>query len=383
MYTGVEEQKRDDGFIDSRQTQCIAFGDGLNYQKYERNPVITPEMLPEGSSTEDFRDPKIWWDEADRCFYAVMGSRTADGSGAVVLFRSGDALRWEYCSTLDRSRNQYGKMWECPDFFPLDGADVLIVSPMEMLAEGLEFHNGNNAAYLTGRWDRRARTFERLELRALDYGLDFYAPQTLLTPDGRRVLIGWMQSPETGHSQPHDIKWFGQMTIPRELSVRSGRLLQRPVRELERYRGELVICRNVYVRERLCLPQVSGRCVDMTVRVRPAGGALYQKFTIKIAKDTEFYTAVTYDPGSSVLRFDRSHSGFRHNIVASRKALVRYQEGEIKLRFIIDRFSAEVFVNDGEQVMTSTLYTPQNADSISFEAEGSAIIDVEKYSLER
>ena len=293
MYTGVEEQKRDDGFIDSRQTQCIAFGDGLNYQKYERNPVITPEMLPEGSSTEDFRDPKIWWDEADRCFYAVMGSR-----------------------------NQYGKMWECPDFFPLDGADVLIVSPMEMLAEGLEFHNGNNAAYLTGRWDRHARTFERLELRALDYGLDFYAPQTLLTPDGRRVLIGWMQSPETGHSQPHDIKWFGQMTIPRELSVRGGRLLQRPVRELERYRGELVICRNVYVRERLCLPQVSGRCVDMTVRVRPAGGALYQKFTIKIAKDTEFYTAVTYDPGSSVLRFDRSHSGFRHNIVASRKALV-------------------------------------------------------------
>ena len=340
-------------------------------------------MLPEGSSTEDFRDPKIWWDEADRCFYAVMGSRTADGSGAVVLFRSGDALRWEYCSTLDRSRNQYGKMWECPDFFPLDGTDVLIVSPMEMLAEGLEFHNGNNAAYLTGRWDRHARTFERLELRALDYGLDFYAPQTLLTPDGRRVLIGWMQSPETGHSQPHDIKWFGQMTIPRELSVRGGRLLQRPVRELERYRGELVICRNVYVRERLCLPQVSGRCVDMTVRVRPAGGALYQKFTIKIAKDTEFYTAVTYDPGSSVLRFDRSHSGFRHNIVASRKALVRYQEGEIKLRFIIDRFSAEVFVNNGEQVMTSTLYTPQNADSISFEAEGSAIIDVEKYSLER
>ena len=62
------------------------------------------------------------------------------------------------------------------------------------------------------------------------------------------------------------------------------------------------------------------------------------QFTIKIAKDTELYTAVTYAPNNSVLRFDRSHSGFRHNIVASRKALVRYQGGEIKLRFIIDRF---------------------------------------------
>ena len=128
------------------------------------------------------------------------------------------------------------------------------------------------------------------------------------------------------------------MTIPRELSVQNGRLIQRPVQELERYRGDLVIYRNVYVRECLCLPQVSGRCVDMTVRIRPAGGALYQQFTIKIAKDTELYTAVTYAPNNSVLPFDRSHSGFRHNIVASRKALVRYQGGEIKLRFIIDRF---------------------------------------------
>lgn len=382
MYTGVEEHRREDGFIETRQTQCIAFGDGKNYRKCENNPVITPEMLPEGSSTEDFRDPKLWWDEEERCFYAVMGSRTGDGSGAVVLFRSPDAMNWEYVSTLDRSRNQYGTMWECPDFFPLDGTDVLIVSPMEMLAEGLEFHNGNNAAYITGRYDRQKHTFERSELHSLDHGLDFYAPQTLLTPDGRRVLIGWMQSPETGHSQPHGIKWFGQMTTPRELSVKNGRLIQRPVRELESYRGEAVLYRNVYVRERLCLPQVSGRCVDMTVCVRPAGGALYQKFTIKIAKDTEFYTAITYDPNNSVLRFDRSHSGFRHNIVASRKALVRYQGGEIKLRLIIDRFSAEVFVNDGEQVMTSTLYTPQDADSISFEATGSAIIDVEKYDIQ-
>lgn len=32
--------------------------------------------------------------------------------------------------------------------------------------------------------------------------------------------------------------------------------------------------------------------------------------------------------------------------------------------------------------MTSTLYTLLNADSISFEAAGSAIIDVEKYSVD-
>ena len=28
----------------------------------------------------------------------------------------------------------------------------------------------------------------------IDGGLDFYAPQTLITPDNRRIMIAWMQS---------------------------------------------------------------------------------------------------------------------------------------------------------------------------------------------
>ena len=54
----------------------------------------------------------------------------------------------------------------------------------------------------------------------------------------------------------------------------------------------------------------------------------------------------------------------------------------MKLRIILDRFSAEVFVNDGEQVLTITFYTDQSADGISFFADGEAVIDVLKYDLE-
>ena len=381
MYTGMHVSQLEDGSVDIQQTQCLAYGDGVDYEKFEGNPVIRPEALPEGSSKEDFRDPKLWWDEEEQCFYAVACSRTAHDGGAAVLFRSADAVQWEYVSTLDKSDNKHGTMWECPDFFSLDGTDVLIVSPMEMLAEGLEFHNGQNVAFLLGSYDKKQHTFHRKEIHALDHGLDFYAPQSLLAPDGRRILIAWMQSPENQHSQPHGIKWFGQMTVPRELSIKKGKLIQTPVRELKQFRKNLVAYRNIYIRERLRLPGVSGRSVDMTVAVRPAGGALYQKFTIKVAKDADCYTAVTYDPNNSVLRFDRSHSGFRYDIVATRKAHIRYQKGKIKLRLLIDRFSVEVFVNDGEQVLTATLYTPQSADGISFEATGSAIVDVKKYDL--
>lgn len=58
-----------------------------------------------------------------------------------------------------------------------------------------------------------------------------------------------------------------------------------------------------------------------------------------------------------------------------------YREGEIKLRIILDRFSLEVFVNDGEQAASTVIYTRQEADAITFEAGGAALMDVEKYDI--
>ena len=74
-------------------------------------------------------------------------------------------------------------------------------------------------------------------------------------------------------------------------------------------------------------------------------------------------------------------SGFNRDFVHDRRCLVRDRGGEIKLRLVLDRFSAEVFVNDGEQALTMTFYTPLTADGISFEAHGNALLDVEKYEI--
>ena len=384
IYTGVEVTGKAEGEgIPCRQTQCLAFGDGLNYVKYEKNPVITPEMLPEGYSEEDFRDPKIWFEEKEGLYYAIIGASTEENDGAVVLFRSPDLYGWEYVSTLDKGGNEYGYMWECPDLFRLGDTDFIPILPMKMVAKGNEFHSGNNAAYLAGIYDRETHTFMRKAIRSIDYGIDFYAPQSTVTPDGRRVMTAWMQTPETMHRTPPGVKWFGQLTIPRELSEKDGLLIQRPIREIEAYRKDPVFYDDVCVKECTRLTGIEGRSLDLTVRVKPAGDALYQKFTIKVAEDEEFYTSITYDPADSMLYFDRTYSGFMHYIISERKAHVRYRGGEIQLRLMIDRFSVEIFVNDGEQVMSNTIYTRQSADGISFETVGgAAIIDVEKYSIE-
>jgi beta-fructofuranosidase len=360
------------------QIQCLATGDGENYEKYEGNPVLTQKDIPAGFSLNDFRDPKIFRN-ADGSYGCVLGNRTEDGSGAILLYRSEDGFNWKFSSILDRSYNEFGRMWECPDMFTLDGQDVIITSPQDMSALGLEFHSGNGTMALMGRVEEGK--FLRDNVQAIDYGLDFYAPQTLETPDGRRIMIAWMQNWDTTGGCPEGAKWFGQMTTPRELTICNDRLIQNPIRELEALRGRRVAYQNVVVSEEVSLTGVYGRVLDMTVTIKPGDDKGYERFRIKFAKGSQHYCSVSYRPNSSTLRMRRTHAGFNRDFVHERKCRVRSRNGEIKLRILLDRYSAEVFVNDGEQALTMTFYTPQTADGISFECSGQALVSVEKYDI--
>ncbi|MCI9632212.1 MAG: hypothetical protein HFH18_03035 [Ruminococcus sp.] len=88
---------------------------------------------------------------------------------------------------------------------------------------------------------------------------------------------------------------------------------------------------------------------------------------------------MSFHPEDSILKIDRKFSGSRRAIIHQRRSLVNSQGG--KLRIILDRFSVEVFVNDGEQVLTAITYTVQEADGISFLANGTVRMDLVKYDL--
>ncbi len=380
MYTGVRTVRRRNGMIESFQTQCIAVGDGVDYEKHANNPVIDASSLPEGGSVHDFRDPKIWR-ENDR-YYAVIGNRCKDGSGTILLYESEDAVSWKYVSIVSSCHNQYGRMWECPDLFALDGKDVLLVSPQEMEAIGLEFHPGNANVCLIGSLDKRINHLVRESVQAIDYGLDFYAPQTLLTEDGRRVMIAWMQNWETSFSKVQELRFFGQMTLPRELSLKEGRLIQNPVRELEKYRGIKNEYHNVLINGETSLRSINGRYLDMTVTVRPGNeNNIYKWFRLYVAKDGEHFTFIRFRPETGTIKVDRTHSGFPHDIVNVREFPINSRNGILKLRIIMDRYSLEIFVNDGEQAASFVLYTPVEAGSISFSSDGAVLLNVEKYEL--
>ncbi len=381
MYTGVVRQRQDDGEYRDIQTQCVAVGDGMDYEKYEANPVLDKTDLPEGSSVHDFRDPKIW-SNGDGTYSCVVANRAADGTGQILLFTSPDGFDWKFKSVLDANRGRFGLMWECPDFFLLDGKWVLLTSPQDMLPEGFEYHNGNGTLCLIGDYDGETGTFAEHHNQAIDYGIDFYASQTTLTPDGRRVMIGWMQNWDTCSLRSPEEKWLGQMSIPRELSIRDGRLFQQPVRELESMRANKVAYHDITFSDVITLDGIQGRTIDMELSIRSGSpDSVYQKFAVRFAQNDQYQTALSFRPHESVLKVDRKFSGSRRAIIHQRRSLVNSKNGELKLRMILDRFSVEVFINDGEQVMTAIMYTDPLADGISFFADGKVTMDVVKYDL--
>ncbi len=429
LYTSVNQETLEDGSVRDIQTQSVAVGDGLDYVKYEQNPVLTEKDIPEGASKVDFRDPKIWRGK-DGKFYCVIGNRPSDGSGQILLYSSENGFDWKFVSILAKNENRYGKMWECPDFFELDGKHVLLTSPQDMLPEGLEYHNGNGTLCIIGKLDETTGTLKEEEHQSIDYGIDFYAPQTLEAPDGRRIMIAWMQNWDTTAHRQDDSKWFAQMTLPRELSVRDGRLYQNPVKELEsmiawmqnwdttahrqddsKWFAQMTLPRELSVRDgrlyqnpvkeleslrrnkveyqnielednTISLDGLKGRRIDMELIIRPGDEeALYQKFAVRFAQNQQFYTALSFRPYESILKIDRKFSGSRRAYIHQRRCLVDGDCRELKLRMILDRFSVEVFVNDGRQTMSATIFTDQGADGISFFADGKVKLDVVKYDL--
>ena len=376
MYTGVLDNKDENGERVVRQTQCIAIGNGENYEKLECNPVITHEMLPEGSSLEDFRDPKIWREGEE--FYCVVASRSNDGSGQILMYKSNNLKEWEFVTIVDNSKNKVGRMWECPDLFSLNGKGVLIISPQEVKATKDGFHNGSNTAYLIEKYDNEKKSFERESCNVIDFGLDFYAPQTLESIDGRRIMIGWMHSWEN-RIVPGNFKWCGMMTMPRELTIRDGCLIQNPIREIDNYYKNTVEYNNLIIKDEVSLDGIFGRELDITIDI---DGSQAEEFKIKLAKNNEYETIISFNSKKNIIEFDRSYSGNYGDILHKREMKVRDKNGKVKMRLIIDKYSVEIFANDGEQVMTSTFYTPLEATGITFASEGNSIINIKKHDIE-
>ena len=170
------------------------------------------------------------------------------------------------------------------------------------------------------------------------------------------------------------------MSTPRELRVENGRLCQRPVREIETLWQDTVTHERVTVRDETALPGVRGRLMDMTVTLYPQGSEC-RRFTLCVAKDERHFILIRCELARGELVFDRSRGGSLRDIAHTRHVKAEVRDGRLTLRLLMDKESVELFINDGERVVTSLIPTSLEAEGITFAADAPVTLSVEAHHL--
>ena len=152
------------------------------------------------------------------------------------------------------------------------------------------------------------------------------------------------------------------------------------MREIEGLWQDDVRHSGVTVREEMSLPGVHGRLLDLTVTLHTRDTAC-RLFALQAAKDEHHCILIRCDLDRGELVFDRSRGGSRRDIAHTRRVRAGAKDGELRLRLLMDRESAELFINDGERVLTSVIPTPLSADGVTFSADAPVRMDIEAHHL--
>ena len=360
FYTGNVKKEGDHDYIFSGREQNVVHVVSPDGFEIERREVVIPhEDFPEGFS-DHIRDPKLL--EKDGHYYMVLGGRTADNKGSILVYDSPDLEEWTYYGTLLDGDEDEGYMWECPDFFELGDDDILILSPQGILPEKYRFDNPHAAGYLIGSTDWNTVKFQpETAFQEFDRGFDFYAPHTFEDDQGRRIMWSWMGIGDTmpEYTNPTIARgWQHALALPRELSIENGKLYQRPLVEYE------VLRRNKTKRQIADADDLSGEVYELLIQLEES-----KDFYLKLRQDTELIFE------EKVLTLKHRKSGY-----GRRKRMTQVEE-VTQLQIFVDTSSIEIFVNDGEFVLTTRVYPDAGQDTIALQTDAKGTVtywDLEK-----
>ena len=337
------------------EVQCVAEAADPNdpdlavWRKHPANPVIAAP--PAGLEVQGFRDPFVWR-EADG-WYCAVGSGIEGGGGLVLLYRSPDLVHWEYLHELCRGEaDESGLLWECPNFFPIGGKHVLLVSSIPL----------NKVLCLVG--DYRQHRFTPARTTILDDGGSFYAPQVMLDERGRRLMWGWLREDRDAQAQLA-AGWSGVLSLPTELSMNGdGTLRLRPVAELTSLRAAHRQYRDVTIRpvQDNRFDSIAGTRLEIQAVFAPGAASQVGLYLFQ-SRDGVERTCVFFDSDRQELVIDRERSSLDPGTVRDvRSAPLRLPpDGVLTLRVFLDGSVIEVFAND-RVCLTSRVY-PTLADS--------------------
>jgi beta-fructofuranosidase len=351
--------------------QCLTTSTDLeHFTKDPGNPMIA---APPPGYTAHVRDPQVWRDD-DGSYRMCLGAQRANETGCVLLYRSDDLRSWRFEGelTFPDSHGRYdafGYMWECPSLVRVpdeaSGAmhDVLVFCPqgIEPLGEGYE--NVFACGYVIGRLDG-TQLREAGDFFELDRGFEFYAPQTFARgadDPGPTLLMAWLGNAGEDVQPSLEHGWVHMLSVPRELSVREGRLVQRP-RVTEGSLTPLGVTGRRLVDEDAVLGEATGVrsfALHLTLEVSAAQG-----WSLRLGSEDSHVDLVA---DGRRLVVDRSTTRYPHG---GRRVVTLPDVATLEIDVYHDRSVTEIFFDRGALAFSQRSYLADDAFGVRLRCRG-------------
>jgi len=340
------------------EQQSIAYSnDGINFIKYDGNPVIP------NPGVNDFRDPKVFRNEILNCWSVVIAS-----GDRITFYRSDDFIHWGKTGEFGMSENKMGGIFECPDLFALKAPDgstvwILTASMIQPLETG-----GSRMQYFLGEFDgytfHNTLPFDTPEL--IDYGYDNYAAVTFAGTEDV-LTLGWGASWTYAADEPTG-EYCGCMTLARRQSLIKTKVGLRM--------ASVPILPKLYAPKKLA----SGSVLPSEVFVLDiqAAGAFSvvlkngkgERFRFGLNTEGKFYTDRSV---SGEMDFNKLYNSPVYQFTERE----RLMEGPVRLRMVFDRSIAEFFADEGTYVNTTKVFPTEHYDIIILENAAAEVCNLE------
>lgn len=343
-----------------RQSLFYSTDGGYTFASHKGNPVM------DNPGAEHWRDPRIIRDEANGQWVMIL----AEGH-KLGFYTSSDLKQWRYASGIERTGLG---ILECPDLFQLDldGDPAKRTWVLAASANGAEEGRTTGVAYWTGTWDGTHFTPQDGKHQWMDAGSDFYAAVTWDDPrltEGQRMqsrqAIGWMNNWDYARKLPTQ-DWHGGMdTLIRDVRLQTVQdrpaLVSTPTKTLDRLEGHTssAAAQRITPDGTPGLPSPEGGAYRLDLTIERPESKDSPEARLQLESGGSAFATIGYnfqDQTVFLAREQPADTELGPLFSQRRSAAAMEKGGSIKLTVFVDHSSVEVFVNDGEQTLTSLVF---------------------------
>ena len=330
----------------------IAFAEDDHLERWSMPIEVNPRTRSGELPSMRHWDPDCWLD--GETYYAISGGKDPH------LMKSTDLREWEYIGRLlhdqipplDVPRDED---ISCPNMFRI-GDKWMLLCLSHWIGSRYYLGEFRNEQFLP---DSHGRMNWMCDFKGGDEDADVFAPESLLTPDGRRVMWAWAR---VKHRLKDVSVQSSIQCLPRELSLPDDGVLRiKPLRELEQLRSaeykadSMTIAANSNYR----MPELAGDTLELRIVFEPDSA---HRFGVQVYCDPDGKNGfpIIYEPKAKTLTMGETKIPME--LPASE---------DMELRVFLDKSIIEVFVNDRMAALAPHVYAAENQGVSLFAGEGS------------